>query len=91
MPMTKINPPLEKVLGKNFEPSSLIDLKFGRYDLTIKTDEQGRAIMFFIGTRAANGEIRGDRFSRRLKLDRVGATIKDHWEQKGKATPFRKR
>jgi len=77
--------PILKILAKTYEPGSLIDTKFGRYDLSFKTDEEGRPILLFIGTRSENGDIVGDRYSRRLKIE-DGKIVKDHWELKGKAT-----
>ncbi len=74
------------MLNKQYEPSSTIDLKFKRYDLTIKTDDMGRPILLFMGRRNAHGTISGERYARRLKLDEQGALIKDHWEHKGKAS-----
>lgn len=78
--------PILKILAKQYAPSSMIEQKFGRYDLQFKTDGEGMPILLFIGTKASNGNIIGERYARRLKMDDEGNTIKDHWELKGKAT-----
>jgi hypothetical protein len=81
--MAEIKPPLMKILAKTYTASSMIDLKFGRYDISFKTDEKGRPILLFIGKRLANGTIAGNRYARRLAQDRQGNIIKDHWDHKG--------
>jgi hypothetical protein len=43
--------PILKILGKTYEPLKMVELKFGRYDLAIKTDELGRAILLFLGNK----------------------------------------
>lgn len=79
--------PILKLLNKIYEPSSLVELTFQRYDLMFKTDEEGRPVLLFIGKKDTNGNIRGERYNRRLKIDKEGRLIKDHWDRKGKATP----
>jgi hypothetical protein len=86
MIIMELREPVLKIINKIYEPSSKIDLTFKRYDLTIKTDDKGRAIFLFLGTRKENGDIQGERYARRLKEDAEGKLIKDHWEHKGKAT-----
>jgi hypothetical protein len=78
--------PILKILSKRYSPLSTVEQQFGRYDLLFKTDDQGRPILLFIGTKTTNGNIIGDRYTRRLKIDKEGHLIKDHWELKGKAT-----
>jgi hypothetical protein len=58
----------------------------GKYDLAIRTDEQGHAILLFIGQKDASGKIKGERYARRLIYDADGKILKDHWDHKGKAT-----
>ncbi len=77
---------LMKVLSKPYPPMSGMELRFGRYDLYVKTDNEGNAVVLFIGQRQENGSIKGERYARRLKKDDAGNVIKDHWELKGKAT-----
>ena len=74
-------------LSKTYEPSTLIEKRFGRYDIAFKTDEVGRPVLLFMGSKDENGHIRGDRYARRLKFNDAGEVLKDHWEHKGKATP----
>lgn len=78
--------PILKILNKNYEPDALIEMKFKRYDLAFKTDENGAPILLFMGQKKDNGQIFGERYARRLKLNGDGSTMKDHWEHKGKAT-----
>jgi hypothetical protein len=77
---------LQKKLKKLLEPSSMVEMKYKGYDLSIKTDEKGNAILVFIGKKTEQGTIKGERYGRTLKYDREGNLIKDHWELKGKAT-----
>ncbi|HEX8461976.1 MAG TPA: hypothetical protein VF623_11120 [Segetibacter sp.] len=77
---------LQKKISKKFEPSSTLEMKFKGYDLSFKTDEEGNAILLFIGKKTEAGTIRGERYARTLKKDREGKIFKDHWELKGKAT-----
>ncbi len=78
--------PILKLLSKQYEPSTLVETTFKRYDIAFKTDEAGRPILLFMGKRDEHGNIKGERYARRLKIDPDGKVIKDHWEHKGKAT-----
>jgi hypothetical protein len=75
-----------KILNKVYEPSAMVETKFKRYDMSFKTDEAGRPILLFIGTKDETGKIKGERFARRLATDSEGNIIKDHWDNKGKAS-----
>ena len=81
-----LNEDLQKKLAKKFEPSSMVEMKFKGYDLSFKTDEEGNAILLFIGKKTEHGTIKGERYARTLKKDKEGRVFKDHWELKGKAT-----
>ncbi|HLS96023.1 hypothetical protein BC792_10580 [Sphingobacterium allocomposti] len=78
--------PILAIVNKIYEPSTMVERKFGRYDLAFKTDSEGRPILLFIGKKNEQGQIVGDRYSRRLKTDDKGNPIKDHWERKGKSS-----
>lgn len=80
----KLGPQLIILLNKIYEPSSTIDTVFNRHNLIFKTDEKGRPILAFIGTKDSSGKIKGERFARRLLTDQDGKVIKDHWDNKGK-------
>ncbi|MFC5408224.1 hypothetical protein ACFPMF_02810 [Larkinella bovis] len=80
----KIGESLMKQLNKKYAPSQLITFKFSRYDVALKTDEDGNPIVMYIGKANDRGLIRGDQFTRRLLRDATGAIIKDHWDHKGK-------
>jgi len=77
---------LQKKLGKKYESSSMIEMKYKGYDVSFKTDDEGNAILLFIGKKTEQGTIKGERYARTLKKDREGKIFKDHWELKGKAT-----
>jgi hypothetical protein len=85
-----LNDDLQKKLAKRFEPSTMVDMKYKGYDLSFKTDEEGNAILLFMGKKTENGTIKGERFARTLKKDKDGKIFKDHWELKGKASGFLK-
>lgn len=82
----KLSEALIKKLGLPYPPSTPVETTFRGNDLSIKTDENGHAVLLFIGRRGADGTVKGDRYARTLKYDRGGRLIKDHWERKGKAT-----
>ncbi|MDB5019743.1 MAG: hypothetical protein JWQ28_870 [Pedobacter sp.] len=82
----ELKEPVLKLLNKLYEPDCMIEIKFKRYDLAVKTDEAGRPILLYMGQRDEQGSIKGERYTRRLKFDNSGNMIKDHWEHKGKAT-----
>jgi len=82
----KIKEPVLKILNKHYEPSAMVETSFKRYALSMKTDEQGRPILLFIGQKDDKGQIKGERYARRLKIAQDGRIIKDHWEHKVKAT-----
>lgn len=76
-----------KIISKTYEASSMVEARFKNYDLAFKTDEEGRPILLFLGRKDEKGNVKGERYARRLKHDAsTGAVIKDHWEHKGKAT-----
>ncbi|MGG7663854.1 hypothetical protein [Dyadobacter sp. BHUBP1] len=81
----KIGDKLLKELSKRYEPESTVDKKFGKYDLTFRTDKEGNPVMLFIGHRNENGRITGDRFTTVIARDPAGKVIKDHWDAKGRA------
>jgi hypothetical protein len=77
---------LVKKLSKKFEPLTMVEMKYKGFDLALKTDEEGNAILLFMGKKNEQGNIKGERYARTLKKDREGKIFKDHWELKGKAT-----
>ncbi|WP_256004977.1 hypothetical protein [Pedobacter deserti] len=85
--MSVLKEPLLKILGKTYAANEMLELTFGRYDLAIKTDNKGRAILLFLGHKdPQTGKIKGERFARRLVEDAEGNILKDHWDNKGKAS-----
>lgn len=83
--MSELKEPILKVLNKIYEPFSMVELRFKRYDLAIKTDEQGRPVLLFMGEKDAGGKIKGERYARRVVPDAERKILKDHWDHKGKA------
>ncbi len=82
----KLSEDLQKKLRKVYEPSAMVELTYKGYDLSVKTDEDGNAILLFIGKKTEQGTIKGERYARTLKKDRERKIFKDHWELKGKAS-----
>jgi hypothetical protein len=80
----KLGEPVLKLLSKVYEPSTMVEKTFGRYDMAFQTDREGRPVMLFMGSKQENGKIKGERFSRRLVFDESGKVIKDHWDNQGK-------
>ena len=78
--------PILKILKKIYQPDTMVEMKFKRYDLAFKTDDEGRPILLFIGEKDDNGKIKGERYARRLLENTDGTILKDHWDHKGKAT-----
>ena len=74
-----------KIISKKYPPSTFIERKFQRYDLGFKTDEDGNAIVLFMGKKDESGKIRGRRYARRMVRDKEGNITKDHWDDKGPA------
>ncbi|WP_211657576.1 hypothetical protein [Parapedobacter composti] len=54
--------------------------------MAFKTDETGTPILLFLGKKDGQGQIKGERYARRLKKTADGIVLKDHWDHKGKAT-----
>jgi hypothetical protein len=84
--MSALKEPILKILNKIYDPSTMVEVKFKRYDLAFKTDESGRPILLFMGEKDSGGKIQGERYARRLVFDTLGNVVKDHWDHKGKAT-----
>lgn len=84
--MATLKDPILKILAKTYAPSTMVEQQFGRYDLAFKTDESGRPVLLFMGHRDASGKIKGERYARRLIFDKEGKIIKDHWDNKGRAS-----
>lgn len=84
--MKELGAPVLKILSKTYEPFTMVEITFKRYDLAFKTDAEGRPILLFMGKKDEKGKINGGRFSRRLVIDQEGKVLKDHWDYKGKAS-----
>jgi len=79
----ELQEPLRKILNKKYAPSALIETRWDSYDIAFKTDKEGDPMVLLMGHRDAEGNIRGERFARRLKQTITGTIIKDRWEYKG--------
>ncbi|MCD8738994.1 hypothetical protein LT679_00140 [Mucilaginibacter roseus] len=82
----KLGEEILKVLNKIYEPDTMVEKRFKRYDIAFKTDGYGRPILLFFGEKDERGHIKGERFARRLITAPDGTVIKDHWENKGRST-----
>ncbi len=76
---------LQRKLGKVYKPSAMMETRYKGFDCSFKTDDEGNAILLFIGKKTEKGTIKGERYARTLKKDKEGRISKDHWELKGKA------
>ena len=81
-----LNHELQKKLNRRYEPSSMVSMRFKGNDVSFKTDEEGNPVLLFIGRKNEKGIVKGERYARTLQRDKEGNVIRDHWEQKGKAT-----
>jgi hypothetical protein len=81
----KLGKQILNILSKTYAASTMVETSFGRYDLAFRTDEAGRPVLLFIGIKNENGRITGERFSRKIVIDKEGKVIKDHWDNKGKS------
>ena len=86
IPFMKLGETMLKKISKKYEPDTMVRLKFKGYDMVLKTDAEGNALLLFIGQAQEDGHIKGHRFARRLLKDAAGNTIKDHWDYKGKVS-----
>ena len=84
--MSSLKEPILKILNKTYEPDTMVEVKFKRYDLAFKTDKDGRPILLFMGEKDDTGKISGERYARRLVKNPDGTLLKDHWDHKGKAS-----
>lgn len=82
----KLGDEIIKKIGKQFEPSTTISMRFRSNDMVLRTDSEGNAVQLFIGKLNEKGMIRGDRYARSIIRDREGKVIKDYWERKGRAS-----
>ena len=74
----KLGETMLKKISKKYERDTMVHLKYKGYDMALKTDADGNAILLFIGQAQEDGHIRGDRFARRLLKDADGNILKDH-------------
>jgi hypothetical protein len=81
-----LGPAIIKLLEKKYEPSSFVEQRFKEFDLGFRTDEEGNPVLLFLGKKSGDGTIKGQRYARRLVKDKDGKILKDHWDDKGKAT-----
>ncbi|GAB4023354.1 hypothetical protein [Spirosoma koreense] len=80
----KLGERLLKHLNKTYAPSQMIAFRFGRYDVAMKTNEDGNPVLAFVGQADERGIIKGQQYARRLVRNAEGAIIKDHWDDRGK-------
>jgi len=81
----ELQEPVLKILRKKYQPSSCIETHCSQYDMAFKTDRDGDAIVLLLGRKDEKGQIRGERFTRRLRQLLNGRIVKEKWEHKGKA------
>ena len=81
----ELEEPVLKILRKKYQPSSFIETHCSKYDLAFKTDRAGDAIVLYLGHKDDKGQLKGERFTRRLRQMSDGTIVKEFWEHKGKA------
>jgi hypothetical protein len=81
-----LKPDLLKILDRLYAPNAMVELRYKRLDARMATDGEGRPCQLFLGKRGPDGRIHGERYMRNRSVDRDGKVIKDHWDQKGKAS-----
>jgi hypothetical protein len=81
--MMSLNETLLKKLKKTYEPLTTVRLRFRGKDVAFNTDTEGNAVQLFIGQLKENGNIKGERYSRKMVKDRDGKLLRDHWDRKG--------
>ena len=77
---------LLKKLKKLYEPSLNIQFRFRGKDVILITDKDGQAMQLFVGQMKENGNIKGERYSRKIVRDKTGQIVRDHWDRKGKSS-----
>ncbi len=77
---------LETKLSKIYTPSSRFDEEFKGNAITFFTNENGEPYSLFIGERTANGSIKGEYYSRRIKKREGEKIILSHWDNQGKVS-----
>jgi hypothetical protein len=82
----ELEEPVLKILRKKYQPSSFIETHCNCYDMAFKTDREGDAIVLVLGRKDDSGQIKGERFTRRLRQMSNGRIVKEYWEHKGKAS-----
>lgn len=75
---------LEAKLAKKYAPTTTFHERFGAQDITYVTDDQGLPIQLYIGKRKEDGNILGERFSRKIVKDSAGKVLRTHWDKMGK-------
>ena len=80
-----LHPELDKKVSKIFEPKTTTNDVFKGYDITFVTNENGEPVTLYFGKRRPDGLIAGERFSRTIKREADGVTVKSsHWDNHGK-------
>lgn len=77
---------LETIMNKKHQPSSRLDGTFRGKDMTFITNEYGEPIILYLGKRKANGDIAGEKYSRRIKSRENGNIKESHWDNQGRVT-----
>ncbi len=81
-----LKPDLLKMLYRLYAPNTIVELRYKRLDIAVRTDGEGRPFQLFLGKRGPEGRVLGDRYMRKRVVDTDGMVLKDHWDRKGRAT-----
>lgn len=84
MSHSSIGKRLEAKLAKKYAANATFHERFGNQDITYLTDDQGQVVQLYLGKRKDDGNIKGERFSRRIVKDASGKILRTHWDRMGK-------
>ena len=79
----KLSYALLQKLKMQYNPDSIIEIRYRGLDLAFRTDHEGNPITLFLGRKLNTGKIKGRRYVRTIQKDAAGNLLKDHWDFKG--------
>lgn len=79
----KLSYDLQQKLKKQYNPDSIVEIRYKGLDLAFRTDHAGNPISLFVGRKLNTGKIKGERYVRTLLKGAAGNLLKDHWDFKG--------
>jgi len=71
------------VITQKFKPDAFLEVMFDPYDIALRTNGHGQAILVIIGKKNSNGNLHGAQYARRFEFDSNDTLIADNWEYIG--------